>query len=87
MLQKLVYSSFIFLSSEFSNFYILFLFLELFLDEPTMVVSDIEYHIYCRVCKSQESYWEEFYYIDWELWECQVSWSSSQRDANPLTFL
>jgi hypothetical protein len=36
-LQKLIYSIFIFLSSEFLNFYV-FLFLELFLDEPAMVL-------------------------------------------------
>ena len=38
MLQKLIYSIFVFLSSEFSIFYVFILFLELFLNEPTMVV-------------------------------------------------
>jgi hypothetical protein len=37
MLQKLIYSIFVSLSSEFSNFYV-FLLLELFLDEPAMVL-------------------------------------------------
>ena len=37
MLQKHIYYIFVFLSSEFSNFYG-FLFLELFLDEPAMVL-------------------------------------------------
>ena len=37
MLQKLIYFIFVFLSSEFSNFYV-FLFVELFLDEPAMVL-------------------------------------------------
>ena len=38
MLQKLIYSIFVFLSSEISNFYVIYLFLELFLDEPAMVL-------------------------------------------------
>ena len=37
-LQKLIYSILYFLSSEFSNLYVFVLFLELFLDEPAMVL-------------------------------------------------
>jgi hypothetical protein len=37
MLQKLIYLIFVFLSLEISNFYV-FLFLELFLDKPGMVL-------------------------------------------------
>jgi hypothetical protein len=36
MLQKLIYFVFVFMSSEFSNFYVFFL--ELFLDEHAMVL-------------------------------------------------
>jgi hypothetical protein len=55
MLQKLIYSIFNFLSSKFSNFYV-FLFLELFLDEPAMVLRYWQgYAMLCLKLKDQKN--------------------------------